>query len=315
MISLSLLVSSAVADMGNNLYLFASLSFPVLFFALLFNSLGIFLLKSLPGIEIAQKVIITNLSLSEIFIAIGWIAHLIANLNGLTLNDRILQVIWGVRAAVYCFWFCTMYLLSLDRLVSCIFALKHRAQVNKSCMRRLMFILWILCSVNGLCLLISNTKLLYQIYNTFVWVALDVIAVLIYSFTYVWIYVFTLKRERQRRARTQSQESREKIYKMNPHFMKVVSLIIISFLVFEVVPSITEFFFFASGTKIPEFLEGLVFLSYQMALLVDPLIYLVMQSRIRRFLYGKMRTCFSRIRRERAKVTTSDTEVVAGIER
>ena len=284
--------------MGTDLYIFASLSFPVLFFALLFNICGIFLLKSLPGIEVTQKIIIMHLSLSESFLAVGWIAQLTTNLNGLNYDDRLLQFIWAIRAGVYCFWFSNMYILSLDRLVSCIFALKHRAKMNKRFLRRLMIVLWILCSVKSVLLLMFNTRHLYQIYNTFVWITLDIIAVVIYSFTYISIFLYTMKREKQKRARTHSLESRENIQLVNPHFLKVVSFIIVSFIVFEVIPSITEFFFFAKGQNIPQILEGIVFLSYHLALLIDPLIYIFVQSRVRRFLFIKIRMVFGQISRE-----------------
>ena len=287
--------------MGSNFYIFASVSFPVLFLALFFNSLGIFLLKSFPGIEIAQKVIIINLSLSEILIAVAWIAYLVAKMNGMTIDDRVLQVIWALRAGVYCFWFANMYILSLDRLMSCIFALKHRAQTSKKRMQRLMISLWIIFSVKSILLLIFNTKLLYQIYNTFVWITLDILTIFIYGLTYISIFLYTLKREKQRRARVQSLENRDKMRRVNTHFMKVVGFIFISFLVFEVVPSITEFSFFANGTNIPESLEGTVFLSYQLALLVDPLIYIFMQSRIRTFLYSKIETILGRIRGDKTE--------------
>ena len=284
--------------MGGIIYIFASISFPVLFLALLFNSLGIFLLKSFPGIEKAQKVIIINLSLSEILIAVGWIGQLVATIAGLTIDDRAFQVIWALRAGVYCLWFANMYILSLDRLMSCIFALKHRAQMSKKRMQKLMTILWITFSVKSILLLIFNTRVLYQIYNTFVWITLDIVAIFIYSLTYISIFLYTLKREKQRRARTHSKENHEKIHRVNTHFMKVVGFIFISFLVFEVVPSITEFSFFANGTNIPRSLEVIIFLSYQLALLADPLIYIFMQSRIRMFLYSKIETILGRNRRD-----------------
>ena len=274
--------------MSNNFKIFAIFSFPVLLFAIVFNACGIFLLKSLPGSDVTQTIIIINLSISEILIAVGWIGELVADIVGLTLEDRALLIVWAIRAGVYCFWFFVMYILSLDRFMSCVLALKHRAMVTKKRLRHLMTSLWTLCALSCLFLLVFDTSACHNIYNKFVWISLDAIAVLIYSLTYISIFAYNLKRERMKRVRTHSLESQENPSRINLHFFKIVGLIIISFIIFEVVPSVTEMSFFWNGSAVPEALEGFIALFYQLILLIDPLIYIFMQSKVRRLLFAKI---------------------------
>lgn len=278
--------------MEKSFWIFSAISFSVLISSLVFNACGILLLNSLRASGIAQTVIIINLSVSEMLIATGWIAELIAVSIGLTFEDRTMLVIWAIRAGVYCFWFADMYVLSIDRFLGCLFPLRHRALVNRKSVYRLITSLWIFCSLKSVMLLIFDTKYLHLIYNVYVWLTLDCMAVSIFSITYCSIFFYNLKRMRMRRIRTHSLESNQTQAGSTSLFAKVVGLIAASFMIFEVAPSAIERALFLKEIEITRLLEGWVSLCYQFILLVDPLIYIFLQRRHRRLLRAKARYVF-----------------------
>ena len=277
-------------------WIFTSISLSILLSSLVFNACGIFLLKSLRGNKLAQTVIIINLSVSEILIAIGWIAELIVSSIGLTFDDKPLLVIWAIRAGFYCFWFAVMYILSIDRFMGCIIPLQHRVTMTNRNIRRLMTGTWVACISSSIFLVILDTKSLFKIYNTYVWMSLDCIAVFIYTITYASIFIHTLKSKRMHRGNRKTSDNRQNANNNNLHFFKVVGVIMLSFVIFEFGPSMTEMSFYFTDNKIPEILDRSLRLCYQLNLLLDPLIYIFLQSRVRKLLFAKFRNIFHRNR-------------------
>lgn len=295
-----IIVSYCRTEMPGIFWIFTSVSLLILFSSLIFNICGIVLLNSLREGSTAQNVIMINLSLSEILLAIGWISEHIATCNGLTFDEKALLVIWALRAGVYLFWFLDMYLLSIDRFLGCIMALKHRLIMTRRNILRLLYIIWFICLSSSIALLILDTKFFLNFYNKYVWVSLDCIAVFIYTVTYMSIFVFTVKSERKRRRTRMVIVRNESGNKIGLHFFRVVGLILLSFVIFEFVPSITEMSYYLSASEIPEVLNGIIRLCYQLNLLLDPLIYIFLQERVRNLLYAKLQrvyTCFRRHRR------------------
>ena len=284
--------------MHGTYWIFTGISFLILLSSLIFNACGIVLLKLLRGNALAQTVIIINLSISEIFIAIGWLAELVATSISFTFNDRVLLVIWAIRAGFYCFWFVDMYILSLDRFMGCIIPLRHRVIMNKSNVRRLIICLWFACISNSLLLLILDTKVYFRIYNKYVWISLDCIAVIIYALTYISIYCNTSNSARLKSRLKASSEYQEDSNKANMHFFKVVGLIILSFVIFEFCPSVTEMSFYFTDTDVPEVLDRSIRVFYQLNLLLDPLIYIFLPVRVRSLLFNKLRQSWNEIRRK-----------------
>ena len=276
--------------MHNTYWMFTGISYVILLSSLIFNAFGIYLLKLLRGSPLAQTVIIINLSISEMLIALGWLGELIATSIGMTFNDKALLVIWAIRAGMYCFWFADMYILSLDRFLGCIIPLKHRVMMTKCNVRRGIIGLWVVCISNSLLLILLDTKVYFQIYNVYVWISMDCIAVVIYALTYISIFCNATKSSRvQSRIRSSSQYQ-EDSSKTNTHFFKVVALIILSFIIFEFCPSVTEmlFFYFTDG-NVPYMLDRIIKLFYHLNLLVDPLIYIFLPARIRTMLFMTLR--------------------------
>ena len=268
--------------------IFDILSYVIVIASLIFNSLGIYLLYMIKSNDFNQTIIIINLSISEILIALGWIAEQTATRLDITFDDRAMLIIWGLRAGVYCFWFFDMYILAIDRLIGCNFPLKHLRLVNKRSIEILMTSVWVICLANSLFLLLVDTKLYHDIYNKFVWLIFDCIAVVIYTATYTSIFISSYKAKRKQRTTANSIGNTRK----NRQFLKIVSLIILTFLIFEVLPTTISMTYFYTNKTIPWILGSIINLSYQLALLIDPLIYIFLQSRIRMLLSKKFRRTF-----------------------
>lgn len=294
--------------MEKSFWILAAVSLTILISSIIFNFCGILLLNSLRTGSIAQKVILMNLSVSEILLAIGWISDLIATSIGLTFDDREMLIIWALRAGVYFFWFFDIYLLSIDRFLACVFAIKHRTSVNRKMLQRLMAVLWVIFSLKSIILLLLDTKKCHTVYNTYVWVTLDCIAVVILCVTYISIFVYNLKRARMRRLRVASLEHQDNRSRNNSHFVKVVGLILLSFVFFEAVPSLTEMSFFLRKSQIPGELQSVIQIFYQLNLLVDPLMYIFLQPRIRSLFVARITHIVRRIRGKKGGIVGPTNE-------
>ena len=279
------------------------ISFLVLSLALMFNSCGIMLLRKLTGSEIVQSIIIINLSLAEILIALGWVAELMATHFGLSYGDRAMLVIWALRAGVYCFWFFDMYILAIDRFLGCNFPLKHLIFANSRNVKLLITIVWFICLLNSIILIFLDTRKCHEVYNKWVWILLDGVVVVIYAVTYASIFFSTLKSQTPTRPRAESINSQQSANKSKSQFIKVVGLIVLTFLIFEVCPTTIDVILTHKNKSVPSLLANFYKSFYQLALLFDPLIYIFLQSRVRRLLARKIRGIGDLFKCKQTKIT------------
>lgn len=252
---------------------------------LVLNSLGIYLLSQIKTNNMNQIMILINLGVAEILIAIGWLAEDVASMYGYSINDRLMQVVWGVRAGAYCFWFTCMCIMSIDRFLGCHFPLKHLILSSKKNIHRLMLCVWMLCATNSIFLICFDTRVLFDIYNSTVWFIFSSISVLTFVLTYTSIAVYMLKR---RGVKRKSETAGRCVLKSNQQFVTVVTLILMSYVVFEVCPTTVTMVYFQTDERIPHTLSNIIDMSYIVAIFVDPLIYIFLQSRVRKLLVSKL---------------------------
>ncbi len=254
----------------------------------IFNCLGIYLLQQITTSNINQIMILINLGASEIIIAIGWLAEETCSSYGYTYDDRNLQVIWALRAGAYCFWFIDMCFMAIDRCIGCSFPLKHRGLMSKRRINRLLRLIWLLCGMNSVFLLVVDTRAYYGAYNAIVWFVFDCISVGVFIVAYASIFYHILKRKRALKLGKNAFDAQQIAANRNQQFLKIVGLITVTYLIFEVCPTTVTMIYFHSGNSIPDPLASILDLSYVMAIFIDPLIYIFLQGRVRRLLWDKL---------------------------
>ncbi len=262
--------------------------------SLIFNSLGIYLLYEIKTCYANQILILINLSISEIIISVGWLAEETIAFIGFTYADRATQIVWALRAGAYCFWFIDMCLMAIDRWFGCNFPLKHRAFASTRKASRILQVTWLLCLANSIFLLIVDTEHYHQIYNRIVWFVFDCVSVVIFAIAYSSIsYYLFFKRRKVFRSRRVANRNFVPVHR-NQHFLRVASLIIFTYLIFEVCPTTIIMVYFQNQQDIEEPLASILDMCYVIAIFIDPLIYIFLQGRIRRLLVRKIQCRGSR---------------------
>ena len=261
------------------------LSLLILALSMFFNIVGIYLLKTTKNFGPSQIIIILNLSATELFIAVGFIIQDAFTLKGndytIYFNQTFAHIVWGIRSGTYTVWYMVMLFLTIDRFLSCNFPIQHRKFASRHNIKLVLIIVWILGLINAVILCV-DFHLFYNVYTKFVWLTLDAVLLLIIIITYSTIFIRRIKwrgnsglrNSQQVGGRTRKSLSQQQI-------LKVTGLIVVTFLFFEVAPTIAYLLLFKVTSNGSELVLSIILLSYYLVILTDPMIYIFLQDRIR----------------------------------
>ena len=202
------------------------------------------------------------------------------------------HIIWGARAGFYTVWYLLLYFLTTDRFMACNFALKHRSMATRNNIKITVVTLWMIGLANGL-ILCFDFQMFFDVYEKYVWLILDGVLLLIIIVTYSTIFVRKLRRTRVQTfidIRVLKFKSRRLVGQQQ--FVKVIGLIVLTFILFEVVPTTVFLFIFKLTKKRSGLVFALIVLSYHTVLLTDPLIYIFLQDRVRKTFMMQLRRVF-----------------------
>ena len=165
------------------------LSIVVVVSAILFNAVGIYMLKAAKIGKSNQISIIISLSIADILNCIGFLAQLSVDMSGhQALHSTPGLVIWMIRAVVYHPWYATFFLLTFDRLLACNFPFKYRSIFGRNTMRNVIIAIWTVTLIPGPIYCFFDMAKIRVFYDVYVWAALDAIFVLLFVATYGSIY-------------------------------------------------------------------------------------------------------------------------------
>ena len=274
-----------------------TLSLCILTASMLFNGAGVYLLHKARHYCPSQTIILMNLSITEIFIAIGYIIQDAFTLRGnnytIYFEKTFAHVVWGLRSGFYSVWYLVMYFLAIDRFMACNLAIKHRSIATRSNIKMVLLTLWLTGMANGI-ILCFEFHLFYSVYTKYVWLALDGVLLLMIIVTYTTIYTrrFHMKRVSAFR-NVNGVTFRSRRMRSYQQFVKVIGLIVLTFIFFEVVPTITFLVVFELMSKGTELALSFILLSYNLVILSDPLIYIFLQDRVRVTFNRQMQKLFN----------------------
>ena len=269
------------------------LSLLILASSMFFNSVGIYLLNKTKNFGPGQIIIIINLSASELFIAVGYIIQDAFTLKGndytIYFNKTFAHIVWGMRSGFYTVWYLVMFTLTIDRFLACNFPLKHRKVATRPKIRTTMMIVWAVGLTNGV-ILSTNFHLFYNAYTKFVWLALDAVLLLIITVTYLTIFIRRFQGRRSSVFKNMNNTAlQSRRLTMHQQFVKVVGLIVVTFVLFEVAPTTAFLILFKMTSNGSEVALSIILLCYNLVILSDPLIYIFLQDRIRKRLINGAR--------------------------
>eukprot|EP00794_Sanderia_malayensis_P005138 gene5138-5786_t len=247
------------------------------------NSLGIYLLRKVYQKRSNQDFMLITLSATEIVVAISWIAAQIADVSGGAKPTITWAILISLRWGAYWVWYAIIYLLTIDRFLGCNFPFRHRELSRKGDKRVVIAIIWCFGIASAVICSVLDTKHIEQLYNEYIWGIVDCVYLTLFAVTYVSIF-FKLRNGHGTHCNNETTNSHQK----QKHFLKIVSLILVTFVVCEVISTIIrQSLLLAKVSKDvtqSKFLIVTFSLCYSIHLLADPLIYIYLQPRARTLL-------------------------------
>ncbi len=227
------------------------------------SSLGIYLLCATKPLN-NNKILLINLALSGIVSSAVQIVSSYLN-HYLTDAGKILivQKISATSANAYYF---AIYLLTADRLIATLNPLKYRIFVTKKRLKRVIIASWSLILILEISFFLSTEW--FKLFDKHMWVTYDIIFAILCFTTYGLIFL----KIRSRRW-----------FNNDKKFFKITSLIVLSFIIFILVPNIL---FHLYAYKYKALLEFLVIM-WLTGMMVDPIIYIFLQPDLRSLLKDK----------------------------
>ncbi len=259
--------------------------------SILLNSLGVYLLCAARPVN-SSNILLINLALSEIVVAVISIPT-----NFVPISSSML-LIGAVLISSLLYYF-AMFMLTIDRLVAILFPLKHRVMVTRRRLTLAISTTWFLALLVGICFVILDMHfhigvgLMHKIF-----LSLDVTFIVLCVITYGSTLIKMLRRRRLLNIQLDiNVENRRRFVTENSRFFKITALIILSFLLFSLIPDVVLNFYFTNN----QIFMQCIMTAWSISFVADPCIYIFLQAHLRLLLKSKLSIC----KRETAPKSTN----------
>ena len=281
---------------------------PLLIFILsssaILNSVGLYLLHKDGRRQTNQHLILKFLSGCEIVLAVISILRWVLKFQGFTESDRVLQIVILMVYADSFNYSCVMIFMTLDRLIATKYPFRYCALLLKRKARTILFSCIFVCGVIGcISLLVDYASFKFYI-DSYVFFIISTIATVTIVVTYAYILV---KVTRQRRSLAPQDNIRNRVNMDGQRCLKMAIAITASFILCFLVPDMLFVLFYEYFAN---FNANIIFITWYLGLLFDPIIYIFMQKRLRDLLLEKLwiQSC-----RRNTAMNRNDAVLVPGI--
>ncbi len=262
----------------------------VIFFTLFpisFNALGIYLIFSTKSMS-NSKFLLINLASSEILLCGSQMAYYSASLIPGS-KERELPIAYKIALMCAFYYYLSMFLMTIDRLVAILFPLKYRVTVTKTRLFRMVLAIWFLALVLEVSLFLSKSW--SGLVGSYFWVSLDVTYFILFCVTYGLILFRIKSRRRFENNLPETATERRHRFAINRErkFFKIVALIIVSFIILIMIPNIVHRYIDSAPN---ELLKAFISLVWVCSFIADPIIYIFLQDDLRLLLRSKF-CCFN----------------------
>lgn len=267
--------------------------------ALIFNVLGIYLLKATRLGSSFQRNIIVSLSCCDILISSGTLIIITLQFFGHKLmTSRAAQVVWGLREGVYHTWISLFYLLTVDRFLGCNFPLRYRTWTYAKKCRIILGLSWGIAILLGPIFNILDPMQVRVYSNRYLWPIYDGIFLFLFMVTYVSVF-YRKKQSIQNLHRTSSGPG-------NQRFFALTLAMLTAFILFETIPTIVSAAIAMESLKTRDVFQHIFELCWNINYLVDPFIYIFLMPRVRNTAINKLRSLCLMFRKNSAQATASN---------
>ncbi len=216
-----------------------------------------------------SKILLTNLAASEILLPL---LQIINNFERAFSRQDSYSMIKKLAAISWVFYYFAMYFLTIDRYIRVVFPLKYRVMMTTK-----LNATWVFAFFLGMPFSINDT--LFALFWAYLWTVGNIIFILLCVLTYGMAFIKLRARQRLQNNQQDVNTIRRQrlVINGNRKFMKVVSLIICSFLSLKLIPDIIVHIY-PQGNQL--FWESLIVI-WATHILTDPLIYIFLQDDLR----------------------------------
>lgn len=233
----------------------------------------------------SQYVFLVNMSVAElVFVVLGLLMYVtsVTGYERISFKFTILQYIGGTLA-----YFSVMIFITLDRFLEVYLNIKYSLYWSWRYTRNLMVAIWfmsIALSVVGLVYPGLDKQQLYRLCYQYMFPLIEfcfiLIAVLVYG------YVFVKLRSNPAHSVTHQSERGQSTRVTSGFF--IPTLVIITFILFAVLPDLIYFHAQIEGRKLSDQTECIVYAMYLFAMATDALIYVMLSPPLRNLLWKKI---------------------------
>lgn len=290
-------ITEEVAEVSG--YVFSILdvvSSMILTLSVIFNLLGVYLLKQLKSQRnIIQISILVSMSLSEVLIALVDIVYMIAKFAGLDEEtSNIFVHCEEVVAGLFFTYYTILFMLTFDRLLAFVLLLKYYSIVTVKRIRCCVVAAWIGGVIIAFPFFFLSPDTFFETWYKYIYLILDGIILATVFITYSFIFNKTSKKHR---TVSSGVARREKMF-------VVTTIIIATFVLLVVIPDILYAYRFVIHKIGSDTEESIIGMCWELNYLCDPCIYIFLQKNIRTILLQKA----SKLYRKKVvdKITISD---------
>lgn len=253
--------------------------------AIIFNLLGIYLLKESLLDNSFHYQVLKNLSICDILIIIASLIDM-AWKNGCTQDRKIAQVIWSFRESVYHVWLMMFYLLTLNRLFGCNFPFLYRSLTSPNKCKFIIIGTWVIAIIL-LPIFTMNTVKVKAFSERYLWLIYEGIFLLLFIVTYATVFCRKKKSNQNLRQRHDGPGDQQ--------LFALTATMLIGFLLFQTVPTIGSACLAMVHLEIANAFKHLFLLCWVIHRLIHPIIYVFLMPTVRSTLYS-FRVIFRRNR-------------------
>lgn len=232
------------------------------------NILGLAVLRKVNLEQSNHIRIIKHLSLTNIFIAIGWVLTDFSS----PFHVRFKHLLKAVLTGAVCVWLLMINVLTMDRFLAANFPFTYRTKSSKY--RIVIWAVWFIGLIVSLINCWLDQKTWRPIYERFIFLSLDFLFLTLFTITYYTVYC---RMQRLTPKSSQSNPSRSK------RAVKIVTYILCSFVLFQYVPKISLWTLFVLKKKRGLSVFPFLLLCLRLHLIIDPLLYVLLHSKVYHF--------------------------------
>ena len=242
---------------------------------------GMYLLSKFTRPYSNQIKIIMSISLTEMSLSVLTMQDQVCII--LKIDDSWVAHMQLVTLALYCCWYLMFYLMMVDRLIGSCFPFWYRGEASSKLITRTLLIGWsmTIIAVPVMWLLIRHIKQFRRLFHEFLWLTLDSLFIILFFILYSSIFYIKYRSRKQFGRAANREESKR--------FLKVTSLMLLSFVLLEAGPTATTSIAYATtNSKRPDDFKLYGKILWQLNLLVDQIIYIFMHP----YISSKLARCF-----------------------